>query len=139
MPDVALLTLLEDIARARMLEDVPLDMSTFWHPCGTFGCLAGWAAQDPRFAAMGLSLEPGTYGGRTSTGNRQGCLLLHRKRNGEPYMLTNFDALASLFDLDDYQVAYLFGDNDPNVTGYERIIDWMDCLERIGEVRRGEV
>lgn len=134
MPNNDLLDLLADIARQRKQADDPLDMSVFWHPCGSFGCLAGWAARDPRFQEMGLKVLPGAYGG-----NQQGVLLLERKRNGEPYTIQGFDALTQLFDLDDYQVGYLFGDQNPEVTGYERIVDWDDCLERIGEVRRGEV
>lgn len=133
MPNNDLLDILADIARQRQQADSPLDMSVFWHPCGTFGCLAGWAAQDERFKALGLQVLPGAYGG-----NQQGVLVLWRKRGGVPYAFRNFDALKELLDLDEFQACYLFG-NNPDNFGVENIVDWQDCLDRIEEVRRGEV
>lgn len=133
MPDVQLLSLLEGVAQQRLLEDAALDMSVFWHPCGTFGCLAGWAAHDRRFQQLGLQIIPGAY-----AGNRQGSLVLWRKRDGEPYAHRGFDALKLLFDLDEFQACYLFG-NNPDNFGVENIVDWHDAIVRIGEVMRGEI
>jgi len=133
MPDIALLEHLAEVVRQRIDADSALDMSVFWHPCGTFGCVAGWAAHDPHFQALGLVVQSGTY-----AGNRQGAIMLQRYRAGVPYTIAGFDALTELFALDEVQVAYLFGDA-PLFTGFERIIDWHDALSRIYEVLRGEV
>lgn len=133
MPHVEHLTKLADIVRYHIAQDDPLDMSVFWHPCGTFGCLAGWAARDPYFRELGLEVLPGAYGG-----NRQGVLILWRRMNGQPYAYRDFDALKELFELDEVQVAYLFGDA-PLMTGFERTDDWHEALSRIQEVLRGEI
>jgi hypothetical protein len=133
MPDLLLLEQLKRVAAQRQAEDASLDMSVFWHPCGSFGCLAGWAARDPFFAALGLKVLQGAYGGNT-----QGVLLWERRKDGVPYHLSSFKALEALFGLDEFQACYLFG-NNPDNFGVENVIDWEDAIERIEEVIRGDV
>lgn len=133
MPNTEHLEELTRVVRYHNAKGTPLDMSVFWHPCGTFGCIAGWAARDPYFRDLGLEVLPGAY-----QGNRQGVLILWRKRNGQPYAYRDFEALEVLFELDELQAAYLFGDA-PLITGFDRIDDWDEALSRIGEVIRGEV
>lgn len=138
MPHTEHLEKLQEVVRYHIAAGTPLDMSVFWHPCGTMGCVAGWAAHDPYFQDLGLQVLPGTYPGNGGVGNRQGVLILWRKRNGESYAYRDFDALKVLFDLDEPQCAYLFGDA-PLFTSFERIDDWHDALSRIQDVLRGDV
>lgn len=133
MPNVLHLEKLADVVRYHITADSVLDMACFWHPCGTFGCIAGWAAHDPYFKDLGLEVLPGSY-----AGNRAGVLVLWRRKDGKPYAYRDFDALETLFELDDYQACYLFG-NNPESTGCDLIEDWDDALLRIQEVIRGDV
>ncbi len=132
MPDLDKLGHLRRVVLARIETDDPLDMSVFWHPCGTFGCVAGWAAQDPFFQSIGLKVVQGRYGG-----NAQGVLLWERRRFGVPYTLSAFAALEELFGLDEWQACYLFG-NNPEITGAEPPADWHEVLSRVDEVIRGD-
>ena len=125
MPNTEHLEKLADVVRYHIKHDTPLDMSTWWHPCGTFGCLAGWAAQDAYFKRLGLKVTQGVYGA-----NRTGMISFE----GFPGIL----AVERLFDLDEHQAAYLFG-NNPEITGADAIEDWHEALSRINEVIRGEV
>ncbi len=133
MPDRDHLSQLRRVVKERIAADSPIDMSVFWHPCGTFGCVAGWAARDPYFKAQGLSLIPGTY-----KGNFMGTITLRRAKMGQLLLLSDFRALRELFDLDEYQACYLFG-NNPEITGCDAIVDWDDALQRVDEVMSGEV
>ena len=124
---------LQRVAEQCLRTNAPLDMSTFWSNCGTFGCLAGWAAQDPWFQHQGLQVLSAT-----PAGNRAGVVVWWRRRNGVPYAIRDFDALQEFFGLDEFQTNYLFADN-PWATSVEQIKDWHDALARINEVIRGEV
>lgn len=133
MAHTAHLEKLQELVRYHITQDTPLDMSVFWHPCGTFGCMAGWAAHDSYFQELGLRVTSGTY-----KGNRQGEIVLCRQHKAQPYYIQGFEALKELFELDETQCAYLFGDA-PLFTNFERIDDWHDALSRIGDVLRGDV
>lgn len=133
MPNVDHLRQLKRVVYEQIAADSPLDMSTFWHPCGTFGCLAGWAAHDDYFRSKGLQVMPGKYGG-----NYFGVLVLWLKKEGAPHAMQDFKALEHFFELDAYQACYLFG-NNPDATGHDAIVDWHDALARINEVISGEV
>lgn len=128
MPDLLLLDKLRDVVNDCIVKDVPLDQSTWWHPCGTFGCVAGWAAHYEPFISMGLRVVGGSYGNLGYY--RAGNILYAGK--------SDIDALMLLFDLDYYQACYLFG-NNPEITGQENTIDWYDALSRINEVMRGDI
>ena len=134
MPNKDHLTELLRVAKQRRADDVPLDMSVFWHACGTFGCLAGWAAHDPYFRQLGLQVVKGRY----HTSDRTGTLWLMHYENRQFKPKMDFKALEYLFELDAYQSCYLFG-NNPEITGEEPIVDWEEAVRRIEEVLNGEV
>lgn len=133
MPDIDALENLQRVAELCRRANHVLDMGQFWSNCGTFGCLAGWAAQDPWFQDRGLQVMSATPGG-----NRVGVVVWWRRKNSVPYALRDFEALQEFFGLDEYQTNYLFADN-PWATNVEQIKDWSDALARINEVIRGEV
>ena len=127
------------VATERKHANSALDMSCWWHPCGTFGCLAGWAAHDPFFEELGLRVLPGTYAGNGSgTIHNQGVLILWLRANGKPAPLNYFEALQYLFELDEHQALYLFG-NNPDATMHDAIVDWDDAIERIKDVMEGRI
>jgi len=133
MANIDALENLRRVAEGCLRNNDTLNMGTFWSNCGTFGCLAGWAAQDPWFQAQGLEVMSAT-----PAGNRVGVVVWWRRKGGVPYALRDFEALEEFFGLDTFQANYLFADN-PHATNVETIKDWHDAIARINEVIRGEV
>jgi hypothetical protein len=132
MPNVLFLGELARVVRQRRAAGSPLTMEAWARvtACGTAHCLAGWAACDPFFRELGLRCVP--------SAGPHGALFLQRRQDGKPVYLEGFEALQELFELDDYQSNYLFGDN-PWASNVDRIESWDDALSRINEVIRGEI
>jgi hypothetical protein len=130
MPNTALLEHLATVVRHHIEHNSPLDMKRWWdEDCG---CVSGWAAQDRYFRALGLGVV------QSRTSYKQNIVVLQRFKLGQPYYLYGFDALERLFELDEYQADYLFGDN-PHSQKRDTVKSWYDVLERVYDVIRGDV
>ena len=76
-----------------MAQQGRVDFDTFVSTCGTYQCLAGWAACDPAFIRQGFRLRGGRYVRPVFDGR------------------SDLDAVAAFFGLDDGEVKCLFGPN----------------------------
>lgn len=137
MPNTLMLRELSRVVRHHIAHDTPLHMGAWarelpaqeGHECGTVFCVAGHAACDPFFRSKGLEV---------ALGGVHGQLRLRQFTNNVPSYLTGFAAIEHLFELDELQSAYIFGDN-PWYSGMETASGWHEVLNRIEEVMRGEI
>ena len=76
-----------------MAQQGRVDFDTFASECGTYQCLAGWAALDPAFIRQGFQLRGGRYIRPVFEG------------------YSDLEAVAEFFGLDSGEVKCLFGPN----------------------------